>query len=137
MDHPVGIKQGQLAVNFKHPLDHKHHICTTRIIFVKNNGYRILQCPGQDAFTEFGYLLAITQHNGVFADQVDTADMAVQIDPDTGPVQARCHLFDMGGFAGAVISLDHHPAVMAKPGQDSQRCIMIKLVGLVDGGHII
>ena len=32
------------------------------------------------------------------ADQVDPADMAVEVDADAGPVEARRHLFDMGRF---------------------------------------
>ena len=137
VDHPVGIQKGQLAIDFQNPLDNKHHIGTASVIFVKYNGNRILQGPGQNTFAEFRNLLAITQHNGVLADQVDSADMAVQVDPDAGPVEPRCHLFDVGGFASAVIALDHHPAVMAKAGENRQRGVMVELIGFVNSGHIV
>ena len=45
--------------------------------------------PREGSLAEFGNLLAVAQHNGILADQVDTADMAVEIDPDTRPVQPR------------------------------------------------
>ena len=96
MDHLIAVKQGQLAIHFKHALDHKHHIRTTRVIFIKNKCHRVLERPWQNPFAEFGHLLAIAQHNRIFTDQIDTADMAVEINPDTGPVQPRRDLFDMG-----------------------------------------
>ena len=65
MDHPVGVEQGQLAIHLQYPLDDEHHIGAPGIIFVKYDGDRILQRPWQDAFTEFGDLLAITQNNRV------------------------------------------------------------------------
>jgi hypothetical protein len=42
----------------------------------------LLQRPGQDAFAELGDLLAVAQHDRVLADQVDAADVAVEVDAD-------------------------------------------------------
>ena len=136
MDHAVGVEQGELAIHLQNTLDHEHHVGAAGVIFVKDDRHRVLQRPGKDAFTEFGYLLAVTKNDGILADQIDTADMAVEIDPDTGPVQTCRHLFDMGGFASAVIALDHHPAVVAEPGENRQCGVMVELIGLVDRRHI-
>ena len=132
----VLVEQGQLAGNLQHTLDHKHDIGTTRIIFVEHQRYRILQCPRQNAFLKFRHLLAVAQHNGIFADQIDTADMAVQIYAHAWPVQARRHLLDMGRFAGAVIALHHNAAVMGKAGQQRQCRVFVKQIVGVIIGHI-
>ena len=58
--------------------------------------------------------------------------MAVEIDPNTRPVEPCRHLLDMGRFAGAVIALDHDPPVVAKTGQNGQCGVMIELIRLVD-----
>ena len=55
----VLIHQGQLAVMLQHTLDHEHHICAARVVFVKHDRNRVAQCPGQDAFVEFGDLFAV------------------------------------------------------------------------------
>ena len=36
----------------------------------------MLDRPGQNAFAEFGDLLAVLQHDRVLADEIDAADMA-------------------------------------------------------------
>ena len=76
------------------------------------------------------------QHDGVLADQVDAADVAVEIDPDAGPVEPRGDLLDMRRFARAVIALDHHAAVVGEAGQDRQRGVAVETVGLVEIRHI-
>jgi hypothetical protein len=120
-DHAVLVEQGQLALHLQHTLDHKHHVRSAGIIFVEHQSAGMLQGPGEDALAEFRDLLAVLQHNRVLADEIDTADMAVQIDADAGPVQPRRDLLDMGGFAGAVIALHHDTAVEGKAGEDRQR----------------
>ena len=135
-NYPAGIQQGQLAIDFQNALDNKHHICPPGVIFIKNQRHRILQCPGQNAFLELGYLLAVFQDNRILAYQVNSADMAVQINAHTWPVQPRGDLFNMGGFASAVIALHHYPAVMGKAGQNSQSGIMVKLIIRIDSRHI-
>ena len=92
----------------------------------------MLQRPGQDALAEFGDLLAVLQDDGVLADQVDAADMAVEIDPDARPVEPRRHLLDMGRLAGAVIALDHDAAVEGEAGQDGQGGVAVEAIGVVD-----
>ena len=94
------------------------------------------RAQGREAFAEFGDLLAVFQDDGVLADQVDTADVAVQVDADTGPVQARRNLFDMGRFTGAVITLDHDPAVVGEAGENGQRRVVIETIGIVSVGHV-
>ena len=135
-DDPALVEQGELALHFEHALDDEHHIRAARVIFVEHQGAGMLQRPGEDALAEFGDLLAILQHDGVLADQVDTADVAVQVHPDAGPVQARRHLLDMGGFAGAVIALDHHAAIMGEAGADRQRRLTVELIGGVELRHV-
>jgi hypothetical protein len=88
--------------------------------------------PWQDAFAEFGDLLAVFQDDGVLADHVDPADMAVEVDPDHRPVEARGHLLDMGGFPGAVIALHHDAAVMLEACEDRQRRLRVEPVGVVN-----
>src|SRR3546814_1510579 len=70
----------------------EHHIGTARIIFVKDQRDRILKRPGKKAFLELRYLLSVFQDDGVPADQIDTADMRIEIDADAWPVKACRHL---------------------------------------------
>ena len=111
-DDLVLIKQGQLAVMFQNALDHEHHIGAARVIFVENDGDRVAQRPWQNAFVEFGHLLAVAQFDRVLTDQVDPRNMAVEVHTYRGPVQTGRDLFDMGGFTRAVVALNHHAAVM-------------------------
>jgi hypothetical protein len=97
----------------------------------------VLQGPGQDALAELGDLLAVLQDDGVLADQVDAADVAVEVDADARPIQPRRHLLDMRRLAGAVIALDHHAAVEGEARADGERRLLVELVGAVDVRHVL
>ena len=92
--------------------------------------------PWQNAITEFRYLHAVLDDDGVLADQVDTADMAVQIDSHARPVEARCDLLDMGGFTGPVISGNDDPSIEGKTRKDGQRCLFIEQIVRIDVGYM-
>ena len=136
-DDLVLVQKRQLAVGLQHALDHEHHVRAARVVFVKDDRGRVPQRPRQDALVEHGDLLAVDQLDRVLANQVDPADMAVQVHAHAGPVQARRDLFDMGGLARPVIALDHDAAVVGKACQDRHRRVGIELVGAVDLGDAI
>ena len=131
----VLVQQGQLAVRLKHTLDHEHNVRAARVVFVEHDSGRIAQGPWQDAFVEFGDLLAIAQFDRVLTDQVDPRNVAIKVHTNGGPVQARRDLFDVGRFTCAVIALNHHTAVMAKAGQDRQGRVWVEFIGRVDFRH--
>ena len=131
LDHAVLIEQRQLALHFQHALDDEHHIGTAGVIFVEHERDGVLQRPGQKTFAELRDLLAVAQHDRVLADQIDAADMAVEIDADAGPVEARGDLLDMRRFAGAVIALDHHAAVERKAGENGERRFAVEAIGRI------
>ena len=97
----------------------------------------MLQRPGQQALAELGHLLAVLEHDRVLADQVDAADVAVQVDADARPVEARRDLLDVGRFAGAVIALDDHPPVMGEAGQDRQGGFLVEAVAFIQVRDIV
>ena len=136
-DHPILVEQRQLALHLQHALDHEHHIRPAGVILVEHKGTGVLQRPGQDSLAELGDLLAVAQHDGVLADQVDAADVAVQVDADARPVQPGRHLLDMRGLAGAVIALDQDAPVEGEAGDDRQRRLKVELVGVVDIRHVL
>ena len=136
-DHPVLVEQGQLALDLEHALDHEHHVRAAGIVFVEAQRHRMLQRPGQQALAELGHLLVVAQHDRVLADEIDAADMAVEIDADAGPVEPRRDLLDMGRFAGAVIALDHDAAVEGEAGEDRQRGVAIEAIGVVEIGDVL
>ena len=136
-DDAILVKQGQLTLGLKHALDHKHNIRTASVIFVEHQRRRRLQRPRQQAFAKFGYLHAVAQHNGVATDQVDTADMRIEIDADAWPFQPRCNLFDMRRFAGAMIALNHDAPVVGETSQDRERRVRIKHIGGIKIGHAL
>jgi len=134
-DHAVLVEQRELAFGFQHALDHEHHVWAARVVFVEHQRGRRLQGPGQQAFAEFGDLKAVAQHDRVAADQVDAADVGIKVDADARPFEARGHLLDMRRFAGTVIALHHHAAVVGKTRKDRQRGIRIEHVVRIDIGH--
>src|SRR3546814_1841766 len=101
----------------------------TDTLFPYTTLFRSLQRPGQQAFAEFGDLLAVLEHDRIAPDQIDPADMRVEIDPDARPVEARRDLLDVRRFAGAVIALHHHPAIMREARADRERGIGIEDIG--------
>jgi len=122
----------ELALRLQHPLDHEHHVGPAGVILVETKRGVGLQRVRQDALAELGDLHAVADDDGVLADQVDAAHMAVEIDADAGPVQPRRHLLDMGGLASAVIALDHHPAVVLEAGEDGERHVLVEEVIGID-----
>ena len=62
--------------------------------------------------TEFRDLLAFLDDDGVLADQIDTADVTVEVDAHAGPVQPGGDLLDVGRLAGAMIAGNDHSAVV-------------------------
>ena len=136
-DHLGLVEQRQFAGLFQDALDHEHDIRTAGIVLIKAQRGIGLQAVGQDAFAEFGNLLAILEHDGVFADEVDAAHVAVEIDADTGPVEPGRHLLDVGRFAGTVIALDHDAAVVLEAGQDGERHLLAEHIVVVDVGDVI
>ena len=137
LDDPVLVEQGEPPLHLQHALDHEHHVRPARVVLVEHERARVLQRPGQDALAELRHLLAILQDNGVLADEVDAADVAIEIDPDAGPVEPRRHLLDVGALAGAVIALDHAAPVEGEAGEDRQRRLAVEAVGAVDLGHVL
>src|SRR3546814_6282258 len=106
-DLAVLVEQGQLALGLQHPLDHEHHVGAPRVIFVKDQCRGGLQRPGKQAFSKFGDLLPVPEDDRVAADQVDAADMRVEVDADARPFQTGRDLLDMRRLAGAVRSEEH------------------------------
>src|SRR3546814_548809 len=134
-DDAVLIEQSQLALGLEHALDHEHHVGAARVIFVEDERGRGLQRPGEQAFAKFGDLLAIAQHDRVAADEVDAADMRVEVDADARPFEPRGNLFDVRRLAGAVIALHHHAAIVFEAGEDRERRVAIEDIGGVEVGN--
>src|SRR3546814_15589507 len=95
----------------------------------------MLKRPGKKAFLELRYLLSVFQDDGVPADQIDTADMRIEIDADAWPVKACCHLLDVRGLAGAVMALHPDAAIMCKARPARERGVRIKHLGRIDIGY--
>ena len=135
-DHLVLVEQGQTAGLLQHALDHEHHVGTAGIVFVEHQRDIVLQRPGQDAVAEFGHLQAVADDDRVLADEIDAADMAVEIDAHARPVQPRRNLLDMGRLAGAVIAGDDHAPVLGEAGKDRQRGRTVKDVIGIEVRHM-
>ena len=127
----------ELALRLEHALDHEHHVGAARVIFVEHQRDRVLQRPRQQPLAELRHLLAVAKHDRVAADEVDAADVRVEIDADHRPVEPRRDLLDVRRLAGAVIALDHHPAVLREAGADRERRVRIEDVSRVEVGHAL
>ena len=120
-DHLRLVEQRELARDLEHALDHEHHVGAAGVVLVEAERGVGLQRVRQDALAELGDLLAVLDDDGVLADEIDAAHMAVEIDAHARPVEPRRHLLDMRRLAGAVIALDHHAAVVLEAGEDGER----------------
>ena len=58
-DHLRLVEQRELAGDFENALDDEHHIGAAGVIFVEDQRHVVLIGPGQNAFAEFGDLLAV------------------------------------------------------------------------------
>ena len=134
--HAALIEQGQAARGFEHALDDEHHIRATGVIFVEDERDIVLIGPGQDTIAKFGDLHAVLDDNGVLADQIDTRNMAVEVDTHAWPVEAGSDLFNVGRFARAMIAGNHDAAVVGKAGQNGQRRVAVKEVIGIDFGNM-
>ena len=135
-DDPVLVEQGQSAGLLQHALDDEHHVWTSGVVFVEDDGDIVLHGPGQDAVPELGDLLAILEDDRILADEVDAADVAVEIDAHQRPVEPGGDLLNMGRLAGAVVALNHHPAVEAEAGEDRHGGVAVEQVVGVDRGRV-
>ncbi len=136
-DHLRLVEQSKLARHLEHALDHEHHVGAAGVVLVEAQRRVGLQRVRQNALAEFGDLLAVLDDDGVLADKVDAAHMAVEIDAHARPVEPRRHLLDMGRLAGAVIALDHHPPVVLEARENGERHFPVKEIIGVDIGHVL
>jgi hypothetical protein len=80
-----------------------------------------------------------------FPNQIESADVSIKINAHTGPVQARCDLFNVGGFAGAVKPLQSDASIVRKTRENAQRHLRVKpvrrvnfrdmIIALLERGH--
>ena len=75
--------------------------------------------------------------DGVLADQVDAADVAVEVDAHAGPIEPGRHLLDMSRLAGAVIAGDDDAAVLGEAGENGERGRPVEAVIGVELGHVL
>ena len=131
------VEQRQAARRFQHALDDEHHVRAAGIVFVEAERDIVLVGPGQDAVAEFGDLLAVLQDDRVLADEVDAADMAVEVDAHAGPVEPGGDLLDMGRLAGAVVARHHDAAVEGEAGENGQRRLLVEQIVRIEVGNVL
>ena len=136
-DYPALVEQGKTARGFEHPLDDEHHVRTAGIVFIEHQRHIVLIGPGQNAVAEFRDLHPVAHDDGILADQVETADMAVEVDPHARPVEPRSGLFDMGRFAGPMIAGNDDTAVVLETGKDRQRRCLVEQIVRVHFRHML
>src|SRR5262249_22294135 len=84
-----------------------------------------------------GHLHAVADDDGILADQIDTADVAVEVDAHAGPVEPRRHLLDVRRFAGAVVTGDDDPTIVREAGEYGERRPRVEPVGGVEGRDVL
>ena len=137
LDDAALVEQRQPARGFQHALDDEHHVRAAGVVFVEAQRDVVLVGPRQDAVAEFRDLHAVLDDDGVLADQIDTADVAVEVDAHAGPVEPRRDLLDVGRLAGAVIAGDDDAAVVGEAGEDRQRGLAVEAVIRIDVRHMV
>ena len=137
MQDPRLIEEREPALRLQHALNDEHHVGSAGVVFVEHQSARTLIRPGQDPLAKLRDLLSVAEHDGVLADEVDAADMAVEVDPDAWPVEPGRDLLDVRRLAGAVVALDQHPPVVGEAREDRQRRVPVEAVGVVDVRHVL
>ena len=97
----------------------------------------MLKRPRQNTFLEFSDLQSVFENDCIASDQIDTADMRVEIHTNARPVEARGDLLDVGRFTRAVITLDHHAAIVRKACKDRECRVRIEYIAFVKLGHML
>ena len=80
---------------------------------------------------------AVAEHDGIAADQVDAADMAVEVDAHARPVEPRRDLLDMGRLAGAVVAGDQDAPVAGEAGEDRERRVAVEQIVRIEIGNML
>ena len=95
LDHLALVEQCQLARYFEDTLNDEHHVRAASVVFIEHQGNVVLQCSRQNAITELSNLLAVFQDDCIFTDQIDSADVTVEVNTDARLVEARGNLLDV------------------------------------------
>ena len=135
-DHAVLVQQRQFALVLEDALDHEHHVRPAGVVLVENSatGRWIAhgRMPSWNSVTCWPSRSTIASF-----DQVHPADLTVQIDAHTRPIQPRGNLFDVARLAGAVQALQHHTAIAGETREDRQRRVAVEAVCRVDVGYVL
>src|SRR6185312_777938 len=137
LDHLALVEQREPSGCFQNALNDEHDVRAARIVFVEAERDIVLQSPGQNALAELGDLLTVLDDDGVFADQIDPADMAVEVDADAWPVEPCSHLLDMSGLAGTMVTGDDDATVLRKPCKDGKRRRSVEAIVAIDIRHML
>jgi hypothetical protein len=63
--------------------------------------------------------------------------VAIEVDANARPVEARRHLLDVGRLAGAVIALDHHATVVLETGEDGEGNVLVEQVVRIEIRNVL
>jgi hypothetical protein len=136
LQHPVLVEQGQAALRLQNALDHEHHVGRPASYSSKTMAMGAAAPRGSMPSRNSVTCLPSRRTMASLADEVDAADVAVEVHAHQRPVQPGGDLLDVRRLAGAVIALDHHAAVVGEAGADGQRGLRVEAVGLVDLRHV-
>ena len=131
------VEERQPSFDLEDALDDEHHVGPSGVVLVEHERAGPLQRPGEHAGLKLGDLLVVADDDGVLADQVHAADVAVEVHAHARPVQARCHLLDVTRLAGAVAALDHHAPVVHEAGEQRERRVAVEHVVGVERRHVL
>src|SRR5215472_1484422 len=132
LDHFALVEQRKPPRCFQNALNDEHDVRATGIVFVETERDIVLQRPRQNAFAKFGDLLTVFDDDGVFADQIDPADVAVEVDADARPVEPRSDLLDVRGLAGTMVAGDDDATVFGEAREYGKRRWAVEAVVGVD-----
>src|SRR5262245_66022748 len=132
LDHFAFVEPRKPAVCLQNALNDGHNVRAAGIVFVETERDIVLQRPRQNAFAKFGDLLTVFDDDGVFADQIDPADVAVEVDAHARPVEPRSDLLDVRGLAGTMVTGDDDATVLGEACKYGKRRRAGEAVGRID-----
>ena len=126
MEDLILVKEREGSVCFEDALYDEHDVSPCGIVFVEAECDGISERPGEDSFEESGDLFSLFEDDSVPSDEVESADVAVEVDADARPVESGGDLFDVGRLAGSVVPLDDDASVKHKSGEDGKGCVWVE-----------
>ena len=136
--HAVLIEQGELAVDLEDALDHEHHVGAVRRR-TRRRRARSGCCSAQGSRPSRNSVTWTPSRITIASLPIRSIRLMwlSRLMRMQGQLRRAATCSDVGRLPGAVIALDHHPAVVGEAGENGERGVAIEAIRGVDVRHVV